>query len=105
MTVDALRRRVSAGGGFAAVLARGDEIAGGILLLVAERGAVRGMLERVSDLDGHQRWAPCGPPDVESAESRTGYIERRRRNDPDLWVLELDGADAERFIADLGAVG
>lgn len=100
ITIDALFRRVQAAGGFAAVLAKGDETAGAILLLCSERGEVRQLLERTVDLDGHYRWTPCGPQDVESAETRESYIQRRRRSDPDLWLIELDVADAERFAAE-----
>ena len=100
ITIDALFRRVRAAGGFATVLAKGDETAGAILLVCAERGEAKALLERTIDLDGHYRWTPCGPQDVESAETRESYIQRRRRSDPDLWLIELDVADAERFAAE-----
>ena len=100
ITIDALFRRVQAAGGFATVLAKGDETAGAILLLCSERGEVKQLLERTVDLDGRYRWTPCGPQDVESAETRESYIQRRRRSDPDLWLIELDVADAERFAAE-----
>ena len=37
-----------------------------------------------------------------AGESReiTDYWQRRRRTDPDLWVVELDIAEAERFAAE-----
>jgi len=100
MTVDALMRRVRAEGGFATVLARGDDMAGAVLLLCADRGEVKALLERTIDLDGHYRWTPCGPQDVEADSERDSYIERRRARDPDLWLIELDIADAERFAAE-----
>lgn len=100
MTVDALRRRVTGAGGFATVLARGDDSAGAILLICTDRGALGTLLERTVDLDGQYRWTPCGPQDVESAAERDSYIQRRRKSDPDLWLIELDIADAERFAAE-----
>lgn len=100
MTVDALIRRVQTAGGFAVVLARGDEMAGAILLVCRDRGDAGQLLERTVDLDGSYRWTPCGPQDVESGASREGYIQRRRDSDPDLWLIELDIADAERFAAE-----
>ena len=33
------------------------------------------------------------------------FLERRRKFDPDLWILELDIASAERFAAEMNAVG
>ncbi|HEU4969038.1 DUF1491 family protein [Sphingomonas sp.] len=101
MTIDALLRRVQAAGGFATVLAKGDETAGAILLVCSERGTTTSLLERTVDLDGHYRWTPCGPQDVESAADRDSYIRRRRAQDPDLWLIELDVADAERFAAEM----
>jgi hypothetical protein len=101
VTVDALMRRVQAEGGFAAVIARGDEISGAILLVLLERGAFRALLERTLDPEGNYRWTPCGPQDVESETSRDSYIQRRRRSDPDLWLIELDVADVERFAAEM----
>ncbi|MFD1610205.1 DUF1491 family protein [Sphingomonas tabacisoli] len=101
MTVDALIRRVTAEGGFAAVLARGDDMAGAILLLCSERGEPKALLERTLDGQGNYHWTPCGPQDVESDAIRDGYIQRRRASDPDLWLIELDIADAERFAAEM----
>jgi hypothetical protein len=100
MTIDALFRRVQAAGGFAAVLARGDEMAGAILLVCRERGAFKSLLERTVDLDGSYRFTPCGPQDVESDSERDSYIQRRRDRDRDLWLIELDIPDAERFAAE-----
>lgn len=100
VTIDALIRRVQAEGGFATVVAKGDETAGAILLLCLDKGEPKALLERTVDLDGNYRWTRCGPLDVESAEERDSYIQRRRANDPDLWLIELDIADAERFAAE-----
>ncbi|WP_254447677.1 DUF1491 family protein [Sphingomonas sp. ID1715] len=103
MTIDALFRRVQAAGGFAAVLARGDEMAGAILLRCLERGVFRSLLERTAAIDGTYRWTPCGPQDVESESERQSYIQRRRDRDPDLWLIELDIPQAERFAAESAA--
>lgn len=100
MTIDALFRRVRADGGFAAVLARGDESAGAILLLCRERGVVKSLQERTAGLDGGYRWTPCGPQDAESESERDSYMQRRRDRDPDLWLIELDVPDVERFTAE-----
>ena len=103
MTIDALFRRVQAAGGFAAVLARGDEMAGAILLICRERGRFQSLLERTVDLDGSYRFTPCGPQDVESDSERDSYMQRRRERDRDLWLIELDIPDAERFAAESAA--
>ena len=98
--VDALFRRVRAAGGFGTMLARGDDSAGAILVLCSDRGHVECLLERINGMDGNYRWTRCGPQDVESDEIRESYIQRRRERDRDLWLIELDIPDAERFTAE-----
>jgi hypothetical protein len=100
MTIDALFRRVRAEGGFATVIARGDETAGAILLLCRARGGVTSLQERTADHNGEYRWTPCGPQDAGADSERDSYIQRRRAREPDLWLIELDIPDPERFIAE-----
>lgn len=105
MVVDALLRLAAREGGFGAVLARGDEGAGAVLVLLTKRGDAGKLVERSFDfVSGAYRWQPAGPQDVESAASRDAYIQRRRSQDPDLWLIELDIADGERFAAEMKSV-
>ena len=99
MLVSALIRRVGAEGGNAVVLARGDATAGSILLICMEKGVVQSVRERVLDMTGVYAWTAVGPG--EPGEF-TGYLERRRARDLDLWLVELDIANAERFAAEMG---
>jgi hypothetical protein len=103
--VSALIRRVEGEGGHAAVLRRGNPEAGAILLLLAERGVPKMLLERVLDPKGDYRWSPTGPHDLTNSEQLSGYIERRRGFDTDLWVVELDVAGVERFAAGMISTG
>lgn len=98
MLVSALIRRAEELGGNGMVLARGDATAGAILVQLAERGVTGDLLERRLDERGDYRWSPTGPDD---ADQRGDYIARRRRNDPDLWVVELDVADAMKLVQDI----
>ncbi len=100
MLVSALVRRVQAEGGHAAILAKGDAGGGAIILACAEKGRVSALLERVLDVRGRYVWAPCGPADLADSVEISQYLERRRARDPDIWVVELDIADAERFAAE-----
>ncbi|WP_150292082.1 DUF1491 family protein [Sphingobium estronivorans] len=100
MLVGALVRRSAAEGGFATVLVKGNDISGVILVQAIEKGRELGLLERVSDFVGGYRMMRCGPKPEEGAEALSQYLARRRRSDPDLWVIELDIADAERFAAE-----
>ena len=90
MLVSALIRRAEEAGGSGMVLARGDATAGALLIQLAERGQPGPLLERRLDPTGSYRWSPTGP---ESDAERSDYIARRRRSDPDLWVIELDVAE------------
>lgn len=97
--ISALIRRVGAEGGNAAVLAKGDLTAGAILLICMEKGIVQTVRERVLDPKGIYVWTAVGPAEQGSISA---YLERRRARDPDLWLVELDIANAERFAADIG---
>lgn len=103
--VSALIRRIEGLGGHGMVLAKGDGEAGAILLILADRGTCRGLLERHLDVSGSYRWQSTGPQNIESYEAVNDYIQRRRRSDGDLWVLELDVAGVERFAAEMIASG
>lgn len=99
MLVSALIRRVNAEGGNATVLAKGDETAGAILLICMEKGVVQSVRERILDAQGRYVWTAVGPGDADALQ---GYLERRRNGDSDLWLVELDIANAERFTAETG---
>jgi hypothetical protein len=98
MLVSALIRRVEQQGGSAAVLLRGDAMAGALLIQLAERGVPGPLIERLLDRNGAYIWEPTGPEDP---AARGDYIARRRRNDPDLWVLELDLPGAAAIVAEV----
>jgi hypothetical protein len=97
--ISALIRRISGIGGNATVLSTGDESAGAILLICAEKGRSISMLERISNLAGDPQWSLCGPQVIENEQEISDYVARRRARDGDLWVVELDVPDAERFAA------
>lgn len=98
--VGVLVRRSAAAGGFTTVLVKGDAISGVILIQAIEKGRELGLFERVSDFEGGYSLTRCGPDPEKGAEAMAQYLERRLRSDPDLWVVELDIADVERFAAE-----
>lgn len=100
MLVGALRRRVAAAGGFATIIVKGDEISGVILVQALEKGRLSGLFERVSNFAGGHTLMRCGPLPEEGSEALDHYIARRRRSDPDLWIIELDIPEAERFAVE-----
>jgi hypothetical protein len=99
-----LMRRAQAEGGFAAVLHKGDNDRGSIILVVRGRGAYVACLERTLDMDGTYRWATAGPSQ-EAAEEVADFLARRVKFDPDSWLIELDVAHPERFIAETTSPG
>lgn len=102
--VSALIRQAEAEGGFGAVLSKGDPTAGSVLILLLERGRRAMLLERLLQPDGSYAWAQNRQV-IESEEEFRNFLDRRRRFDPDLWVLELDIASAERFAAEINSFG
>ncbi|MEO8722047.1 MAG: DUF1491 family protein [Sphingobium sp.] len=99
MLVGALIRRAQTAGGFATVLRKGDQISGAILLQTMLRGNETGLFERIPDLAEGYRLGPCGAQYWGDPQALAQYIERRIRSDSDLWLIELDIADAEQFAA------
>ena len=98
--VNALVRRANQLGGSAMVLARGDDTAGGILFLAYEKGRNPRFFERGLGARGIPELLPSGPAELADEAAVGDYWQRRRSRDADLWVLELDIADAERFAAE-----
>ena len=103
--VTALVRKAEAAGGFAAVLAKGDATAGSVILILTEKGAKTVAYERALEPDGSYAWAPSASQDTEDSREVPEFVARRRRFDPDLWVLELDIPSIERFAAEMTAFG
>ena len=101
--VSALLRRAEAEGGFGTVLAKGDATAGTVAVVLLERGANPRLFERLLQSDGRYGWSES-PAAQEGEEGVKALLERRRRFDPDLWILELDIASAERFAAEMNEV-
>ena len=100
----ALLRRAEQSGGFGAVLAKGDPTAGAIAVILAEKGRKARFLERVMQANESYAWQSTRE-DVENEEEFEKFLQRRRKADPDLWILELDIASAERFAAEMNESG
>jgi hypothetical protein len=98
LEVNALIRLVGADGGFATVLARGERDAGTLLVVVLGRARDSKVYERMPQLDGSRRWSLARAEDPADPFAFSDYLDRRKAQDPDLWIVELDVRDAERFI-------
>lgn len=102
--VQALLRLAGRDGGFGAVLAKGDANAGAITVILAERGERRMILERAVSSDGRYGWQEVGNRGAANEEEFRKFLDKRRRIDPDLWVIELDVASAQRFADEMAAL-
>ena len=101
----ALTRRAQSQGDFAAILKTGDPDRGSLLLVVSSRGRHIACLERMLRLDGGYGWHISGPSESAPPQEVAAFLASRTRFDEDLWAIELDIADPERFIAETTAAG
>ena len=102
LEVSALIRAVETAGGFATVISKGDRDAGVVLILTIERGGGARLWERMPRLDGARGFAVARIQDTENMSEFDDYLRRRIAQDGDSWVIELDIANAERFVEELG---
>jgi hypothetical protein len=59
----------------------------------------------VLNLDGNYQWQVVGPGDSAGSADIADFLATRARFDGDMWAVELDIADPERFIAETTSVG
>jgi len=97
--VSGLIRAVESAGGFAMVLQKGERDAGTILVLTTQNGRNTRLWERMPQLDGSRKFSCTREQDDETPREIDEYVGKRRRSDPDCWVIELDIENAERFVA------
>lgn len=98
LEVAGMLRAVDQAGGFACVIKKGEHDAGSILVICAENGANRRLLERMPAIDGTRKWVEIRKEDAENKDIFNTYLDRRVAQDPELWIIELDIANGERFI-------
>jgi hypothetical protein len=100
LLVSGLIGMAEAEGGFAAVLAKGDASAGSVIVILAERGADAHLYERILQPTGLYAWLSA----TRNSNEVPDLVAKRRRFDPDLWVLELDVPSRERFAAAMNSL-
>lgn len=105
LEINALVRWAGAEGGFASVLQKGERDAGTILVVLTEKGGNARVYERMPGLDGTRQWHRAKAENAENKQEFEEWLARRGRQDPDLWIVELDIADGERFIGLTGSSG
>ena len=99
LEIASLIRLAESNGGMATVLHKGERDAGTILLVTMYRGGNARLFERMPQLDGTRQFVVTRDQDPENPYEFSAYLTRRSQQDPDIWVLDVDIADPERFIA------
>ena len=56
-------------------------------------------------MDGGYAWQRTGPGESAGSAEVADFLARRARFDEDSWVVELDIAEPERFIAETTSAG
>jgi len=98
-------RRAEAVGDFGTIVRKGDPERGSLLLVVSSRGRHIACLERVLSFDKGYVWQSAGPGESASSLDLSSFLDKRARFDEDSWVIELDIAEPERFIAETTHLG
>ena len=99
LEVGAMIRAVEAAGGFATIVKKGEKDAGTILVVTCEKGRDCALFERMPDLEGGRKWVESKRQDPEKPLEFNAYVDRRGSQDRDCWIVELDVANAQQFIA------
>lgn len=87
----ALIRQMERMGGHAVVVKKGDEDAGAALLVLTDRMRQNLILRESA---AARKWEPVPH---KSYEGLTSYLERQKRYDPDLWIIECEVTDIATF--------
>ena len=104
LEVSAILRLAESQGGFVTVLAKGERDAGTILLVTMCRGQEARLYERMPALDGSRSFVATRSENPENPQDFAEYLARRRRQDADIWLIEVDIADPERFVAQIATL-
>lgn len=98
LEVAGLIRQVQAAGGFAAVVHKGEREAGTLIVILTEKGANARLFERMPSATGRREWRLSRTQTPDNSVEFHEYIKRRGHQDLDLWIVELDIVNGERFI-------
>ena len=99
LVVSGLLRQISAEGGNAVILAKGDRESGTYVLLLRNRSGTVKLVERRPSADFAYQWQVTQEKAPENEGEIYEYCDRRSAQDDDLWIVEAQIDDIERFIA------
>jgi hypothetical protein len=90
--VSALLRRCTAQGTGAYVAHKGAPAGGLVLLKILQKDRAYRVLSQSRDLDGVMGWLAAFDGTAVDEPAADAYIQRSLSRDPDLWVIETEGA-------------
>ena len=97
--VDALVRRAETGFASAYVIRRGDEDAGAVLVKVVAADKLARLYVPARDEEGERVWHMFRKAAVPESEA-DAYCDKRREDDPDLWVVEIEDREGRHFLTE-----
>ena len=90
--VSAYRARLEAEGLAVYIVSKGDPTAGAILVKVARLDGAARLHGRLADAEGGRPWTVIAEGDETAVDAA---IDRQRRFDPDIWVIEVEARDGD----------
>ncbi len=88
--VQAHLRRCNAEGLFAAVLRKGDQWGGAVIVKLNLLDGTFKVLTQTRGMDGSVAWLAAQQGALLAEGEASAYIERQVKRDPDLWVVEIE---------------
>lgn len=98
--VNALVRRCNGLGYYATVIRHGYDEAGAVLLTARNRSGHSQLFGATILSSGERAWLTLTGATPVDEHTLTEVIDRHRRTDPDLWVVELETEDLSAILED-----
>ena len=76
----------------------GERDAGTLLVVCCGKGRLAAAYERMPQPHGRRAWTLSRQQEADNPKEFWDYCDRRGSQDGDLWIVELDVPDGERFI-------
>lgn len=99
--VSALVRRCNVQGVSATVIRHGYDEAGSVLLLARRRDGMCKLFGATLQGDGQRAWLPLTGREAAAEADANVLIEKQKRFDPDLWVVEIETDTPQEFIDEI----
>jgi len=99
--VSALVRRCNVQGVAATVIRHGFDEAGSVLLLARQRDGKCRLFGATQQGDGQRAWLPLTGREPATEADADAIIEKQKRFDPDVWVVEIETGTPSEFVDEI----